>query len=215
MSISNCTKYSFLKCEYFYKNSQRYISLTVIGNQKCGRGQNSAASSPMTIVIDSKNVLRFPHFPGRMKNKNFYGSLRLLNILKRALQIMIWILGLDRKFTKRQGFAAQLNLPFPGGNGLHGKKVKTSNFSGTIQLIFFILSPCVCENNGLLNKNCWDDLDIIYLGYPWTNYNKISTTWPATKNVVSSDLENAGQCRHLQKSVYLSCCTNDFYQIFV
>ena len=27
---------------------------------------------------------------------------------------------------------------------------------------FFILYQCVCESNGLLNKNYWNDLDIIY-----------------------------------------------------
>ena len=30
---------------------------------------------------------------------------------------------------------------------------------------FFILSPYVWENNGLLNKNYWDDLDIIDQGH--------------------------------------------------
>ena len=57
----------------------------------------------------------------------------------------------------------------------------------------------VCENNGLLNKNYWDDLAIIdqghskgsilqfclYIGYPWTNFNKMLTKimalWPETK----------------------------------
>ena len=52
---------------------------------------------------------------------------------------------------------------FPAVNGLHGKKenmeyvwryatMKTLNISGSMPLIFFILSPCVWENNGLLNK---------------------------------------------------------------
>ena len=30
-----------------------------------------------------------------------------------------------------------------------------------MQPLFFILSPCLRENNGLLNKNYWDNLDII------------------------------------------------------
>ena len=45
------------------------------------------------------------------------------------------------------------------------KNVITSNISGTMTPIFFILSPYVWENNGLLNKNYWDDLDIIDQGH--------------------------------------------------
>ena len=56
---------------------------------------------------------------------------------------------------------AQLSLPFPGGKCVAWKKVKALNISATIQLIFFLLSPCIWENNGLLNKNYWDGLDII------------------------------------------------------
>ena len=40
-------------------------------------------------------------------------------------------------------------------------------------------------------------------------------SWPATKNVLTSDLENIGQGHHLQKSLYLSYYTNDFYQTFI
>ena len=79
------------------------------------------------------------------------------------------------------------------------RKVKTSNISRNMQPRFCILSPSVCKNNRLLNKNYRDDLDItdlghskgnvsrfcIYLGYPWTNVNQISSTmsasWLATK----------------------------------
>ena len=70
----------------------------------------------------------------------------------------------------------------PGENGLHGKK--ENRISLTMPPIFFILSPYVGENNELLNKNYWDDLEIVdqghskdnvlqfclYLGYPWTNF---------------------------------------------
>ena len=98
---------------------------------------------------------------------------------------------------------------------------------------FLILSPYVWERNGLLNQNYWDDFDIIdqghskdnfsqfflYLGNLWTNFNKISTTmmesWPATKKVLSSDLDNVDQVHHLQKSLYLRYYTNDFYQTFI
>ena len=81
--------------------------------------------------------------------------------------------------SMRHGVAAQLSLHFPGGKWVVWKNVKTLNISGTMPQIFFILSPCVWENE-ILNKNYWDDLDIIdqghskgnvshfclYLGYP-------------------------------------------------
>ena len=58
----------------------------------------------------------------------------------------------------------------------------------------------------------------LYLGYPWTNFNKISTTkmesCPATK-VWSSDLENVGQGHDLQKALHIIYYTNDFYQTFI
>ena len=100
--------------------------------------------------------------------------------------------------------------------------MKTSNNSGAMSPIFFILSPCVWENNGLLNKRYWDDLDIIdeghswdnvsqfylNLGYPWTNVNIILTTMMALKSAIqkmslSSYLENVGQGHHLHKLLYL------------
>ena len=59
-----------------------------------------------------------------------------------------------------------------------------------MRTIFFTISISVLEKNGLLNKNNWEDLDVIdqghircnvsqfclYLGYPWSNFNKIRTT---------------------------------------
>ena len=75
------------------------------------------------------------------------------------------------------------------------EKMKTSNISATMPLIFFILSPCVWENNRLLNKIYWDNLYIIeqghsngnisqfciYLDYPWTNFKKNLTTIMASQ----------------------------------
>ena len=55
--------------------------------------------------------------------------------------------------------AAQLSLPLPGTQRDAWKQVKTSNISGAMQPIFSILFPCVWENNGILNKNYWDDLE--------------------------------------------------------
>ena len=48
-------------------------------------------------------------FPGGVENKYSYGFLRLLNIFKSVLQIMIGVL-----CGMRPGVAAQVSLPFPG-----------------------------------------------------------------------------------------------------
>ena len=68
-----------------------------------------------------------------------------------------------------------------------------------MQPIFFTLSPCAKENNGILNKNYCDDLDIIDQGHIKVtlrnfayisailgpNFNKISTTMMASwKNII-------------------------------
>ena len=45
------------------------------------------------------------------------------------------------------------------------EKVKTSNISGIMLQIFLILSPYVWEDNELLTKSYWDDLDIIDQGH--------------------------------------------------
>ena len=67
--------------------------------------------------------------------------------------LVLWISDKGTKICNETGVATQFSLPFLDGKWVTWKKVKTSNISGTIQPIFFILSPCVRENNGLLNKN--------------------------------------------------------------
>ena len=114
-----------------------------------------------------------------------------------------------------KGFPHKLVFRFPSGKWVAWKKFKKIDYLCIVPPIFFILSRYVWENNGLLNKNYWDDLEVIdqghgygnisefylYLGYPWTNFNKISTTMmasrPATKNVLSFDLKNVGHGHHL------------------
>ena len=59
------------------------------------------------------------------------------------------------------GVGAQLSLPFPGGKSIVRKKVKTQNTCDNMTPIVFSLSPYVLENNRLLNKSYWDDLDIV------------------------------------------------------
>ena len=70
-----------------------------------------------------------------------------------------------QKYATRQKVAARLSLPFSRLKTGCMKKVKTSNISGTMQPIFFILLPCVWENNGLLNNRYWHDLDITDKGH--------------------------------------------------
>ena len=40
-------------------------------------------------------------------------------------------------------------------------------------------------------------------------------SWQAAKNVTPSDLENVGQCHHLQNLLYLSYYLTNFYQSFI
>ena len=123
---------------------------------------------------------------------------------------MIKLLGIYKKHASRHGVASQLSLPFPGGNGLHGK-VTTSNISGALPPIFFIVSPCVWEDDRLLNENYWGYLDIIdhahskytsrhfaYLGYPstiltnfWRQFQTASCQ--QQKRIISSYLENVAK----------------------
>ena len=82
-----------------------------------------------------------------------------LNFFKNVLQITTEALGL---YQKKMGMPHKLVFLFQVENGLHG--ISENNEYISMPTIFFNLSPCVWENNGLLNKNQWDDLDIIYQG---------------------------------------------------
>ena len=99
-------------------------------------------------------------------------------------------------------------------------------------LILFIVSLYLWENNQLLNTIYWDDLDIIdqdhiksnvsqfclYLGFPWTNFYQYfdhsDVLQPATKTVISTDLENVGQGLHLQKNIISRLLSADCNQTF-
>ena len=106
-------------------------------------------------------------------------------------------------------------------NGLNGKSENVEYMLYAI--IFFNLSHWVWENNGLSNKNYWDDLDGInqgqikdnvpqfrlYHGYTWTNFIQISTIYlwhrgQQTKSVITSYLENVGQ--GLKVIIYKNNC---------
>ena len=120
---------------------------------------------------------------------------------------------------------------FPTGKWVAWKNVKTSNIAGIMQPIFFIFSPCFCENNWLLDKNFWDNLVIIderhskgnvsqfciyisvNLGLILTRFNHNDVILACNKMSYHQTLEfrNVGDGDHLQKSLYLSYYTNDFY----
>ena len=108
----------------------------------------------------------------------------------------------------------------------------TQNIFGTMPTTFFTLSPYVWEKNELLNTNYWDDLDVIYqgrsngnisqfclyLGYYWTNLNKMSTTmiasWPATKHSIFWRLK-CGSRSSFTTIFHLCYYMTGCYQIFI
>ena len=110
---------------------------------------------------------------------------------------MIEVLVLYKNVGGDREFLHNLVFIFPVENGLHEKSESI-------------------EYNWLLNKNYWDDLDIIdrghskddvsqfclYLGYPWTNNGIVASK----KNVISSDLENLRQ-DHYSQNHFISAIT--------
>ena len=66
-------------------------------------------------------LLRFPPFPGRVENKKSYGSLKVLNIFKLVLQIMIDVLRLYKNVLDDSGLPHYVVFLFQAENGLHGK----------------------------------------------------------------------------------------------
>ena len=66
--------------------------------------------------------------------------------------------------------AIYIFLPFPSEKWDVWKKGKNSNIYGTMPPIVFFLSPCVWENNRILNKNYWDDLDKVIIIVTFHNF---------------------------------------------
>ena len=112
----------------------------------------------------SKILLRFLPFPDRVENKKCHGSLTVVKHFQ--IGIRDYYRGTRATTTKMcetigggGGLSHNLVFLFQVENGLHGK-------SENIKYLWhyasdFLFSPCACENNGLLNKNDWDDIDII------------------------------------------------------
>ena len=155
--MSKFTKNLPFEARIYFKNSQRQITLAVIGNKKFQgltvRRHHGRRSSSLIPKI----VLCFLPFRGRVENQKCYRSLRLFNIFKSVLQIMIEVFGLHKK-KRHRWLPRTLVFDFQVENMLHGK-VETSNISGTLPTIVFIIALCVWENNMLLNKNYLHDLD--------------------------------------------------------
>ena len=140
----------------------------------------------MTIDFDSKILLYFPPRRGRTENKVLWISEITQYFQKHFTDYDRGTWALQKICEAIEGCCTTQSSFSRWTMGCI-EKVKTSNISGTIQPIFLILSPWVWKNNGLLNNNHCDNLDIIdqghskgnvsqfclYLGYAWTNFNKI------------------------------------------
>ena len=65
-------------------------------------------------------LLYFPPFPGRLENKNDYRTLRILNIFKNVLQVLIGVLGFYKKMCEAMGWLLHnVVFIFQVENGLH------------------------------------------------------------------------------------------------
>ena len=153
----------------------------------------------MIIVFDSKNCFFSHLFQVEWKTK-YYGFLTLLNILRNILQIMTEVLGLYKKMCEAiEGCRTTLSSFSRWKIDCMKKKWKHRISVALCNRSTSFLQQLLGKINGLLNKKYWDDFDIIdqghskadvsqfglYLGYPWTNFNQITTTmmamWPATE----------------------------------
>ena len=85
-----------------------------------------------TSSLFPKMILRFPLFPGRVENKMCYGSMRLLNIFKNVLQIMIEVLGLYKK-NVRGDRGLPHNLVFFSGRKTGCKETSNITVRGEIR----------------------------------------------------------------------------------
>ena len=86
--------------------------------------------------------------PSRVRNKKCYGSMILI-----TQHLQKWFIDSDSGTRALQtlGFYKLIFL-FQVKKIVAWKKMKSSNISGNMQRIFFVLSPCVWENYRL-NKN--------------------------------------------------------------
>ena len=97
---------------------------------------------------------------------------------------------LRKRYATRQEVAIQVSLPFPDGK-LVAWKMENIKYLLQYAIDFFILSLCVWENNGLLNKKILAWLYIIdqghrksnvsqfflYPGFYWNNLTRFLPQW--------------------------------------
>ena len=140
------------------ENSLRRITLAIVKHFK--GYSNSASLLPITVDVVSKILLGFPPLPGRAKTKSVTGLwdystfLKMFKHYDRDTPVL-------QKVCETVRVAARFSLHFPGGKWVPWEKYKKSNISRTVQRFSSFLHH-VWETNWLLNKNCWDGLDIIF-----------------------------------------------------
>ena len=179
------------------KHSQCLISPTVIGSQQFQRVSEFGiitANNYRHCFLKLCSIFHLFHV--KLKRKGVWSSEIIQLFHKcfteydtRALQIVCKVI---------MGLSHNLVFLFQVENWLLGK-CEHIQYLWRFATNFLHSFTIYWENNRLLNKNYWDDLDIIdqghskgsisqfclYLGYPWTNFNTILTTkmasWPAKK----------------------------------
>ena len=182
--LSVCLSVTFVRTGCTF---QLQISLTVIDSPKFKGYLNSASLPPINISLFPTILIRFPTFQCRVENK-------VLWISEVTQHFEKCFTDYDRGTRALQKVCGEIGLPhnlvvlFQVENWLLGK-------SENIEYLWHYATDCLhfftmcLGNNGLLNKIYWHDLDIIhedhskgnisqfcfYLGYPWTNFNEIST----------------------------------------
>ena len=116
----------------FLKNTQWQILLTIKCNQKFQGDLDPFElfdySLPAIMANDHRVCFQkcasFSPFLSRVKKKERYSSLRLLNIFKNILQIMTGVLGHNKNVRLDRGLLYSLVFFFQWENGLHETMLK-------------------------------------------------------------------------------------------
>ena len=143
-SCVNLQKIFIFDARVFPKNSKRQISLRVAGNQKMERVRIRQHHRQWPSFFTPKILLCFPPSPGRVENKKYYVSLRFLSIFKCFTNYNKGIWALQKIRDAKVGV-----FLFKVKNGWHGKSENFEYLWRYMPPIFFILLPCVWENNGV------------------------------------------------------------------
>ena len=142
-----------MTCKYF-KNFQRQISLMVTGSQNFQRVSEFCIITTITVIV-SKNFASFPPFPGRVENKVLWIS-EITEHFQKCFTDCAKGTPARQKMWGDRGLPHQLVFRFQVENGLHGKS-ENIGYLWHYATNFFILLSYGWKNNGLLNKNYWND----------------------------------------------------------